>query len=292
MRSPTTSQLPCRARSCTPTLPPEEWERIETQEHDQLYRDSLPFDSKTYKIDPQHVIWWEDYCYKKGRRKDRGHRTKRVFDLMNLRKLAGKTILDVGCGNGQYSVFFALLGANTYGIDITPVGIEVANKIAEVNDVADQCHFSVQNAAAMNYANDTFDIVVLHEVLHHAIKYPGVREEVRRVLKNYGMVICAESLDGNPLFRLGRVFTMRGMEARGDVVLTLADLEDFAAGFSDHRIELMSLLFMSKRIFGNALTFPPIRWLLYLLKKTDDALLRIAPGLTKYCGEAVLVAVK
>src|SRR5262249_19154372 len=112
----------------------EEWERIEREEHDNIYRDSLPFDSRTYKIDPEHVIWWEDYCYKKGRRKDRGHRTKRVFELMNLRDLRGKTILDIGCGNGQYSVLFALLGAKVYGIDITPVGIEVANKIAKANN--------------------------------------------------------------------------------------------------------------------------------------------------------------
>ena len=59
-------------------LSPEEWEQIETKEHDLVYQDSLPFDSKTYDIDVQHVIWWEDYCYKKGRRKDRGHRTKRL----------------------------------------------------------------------------------------------------------------------------------------------------------------------------------------------------------------------
>ncbi len=292
MRSENTSELPRRSRGSAPTLSPEEWEHIEGQEHDRLYKDSLPFDSKTYRIDPQHVIWWEDYCYKKGRRKDRGHRTRCVFDLMNLDRLAGKTILDVGCGNGQYGVFFALLGANVYGVDITPVGIEVANNIAKANNVTELCHFSVQNAAVMDYAGGTFDIVVLHEVLHHAIKYRGVKEEIHRVLKDNGMVICAESLDGNPFFRLGRVFTMWGLEARGDVVLTLADLEDFAAGFSDHTIELMSLLFMSKRIFGGALTFPPVRWLLYLLKKIDDALLCVFPGLRRYCGEAVLVAVK
>ena len=45
-----------------------EWDRIEREEHDIHYKDRHPFDSKNYKIDPQHVIWWEDYCYKKGRR--------------------------------------------------------------------------------------------------------------------------------------------------------------------------------------------------------------------------------
>ena len=274
-------------------ISPEKWEQIEREEHDLHYKDSLPFDSKTYEIDVRHVIWWEDYCYKKGRRKDRGHRTKRIFELINLEELKGKTILDVGCGNGQYSVFFALIGANVYGIDITPVGIEVSRKIAKINDVAERCHFSIQNAANMNFADSTFDIVIMHEVLHHAIKYPGVREEVLRVLKNDGIFICAEGLDGNPLFRLGRFFTMRGKEAKGDVVLTLSDLEEFAKkDFSDHQIELMSLLFMSKRIFRDVLDFPPIRWFLYILKKTDDILLFLFPVLRKYCGEVILVARK
>lgn len=273
-------------------ISPDEWEQIERREYDEYYRNSRPFDSKTYRIDPEHVIWWEDYCYKKGRRLDRGHRTKRVFDIMNLEQLEGKTILDIGCGNGQYSVFFALLGADVYGIDIASAGIDVANNIAAANSVVDRCHFSAQNAAVMDYADSMFDIIFLHEVLHHAIKYPGLKEQIRRVLKDDGRVICAESLDGNLLFRIGRVFTMRGVEAKGDVVLTLSDIENFAAGFSESQIELMSFLYMSKRIFIHALTFPPVRWMLYVLKKTDDVLLRLFPALKRYCGEAVLVAVK
>lgn len=273
-------------------ISPEEWERIESEEHDAHYRDSRPFDSSSYKIDVQHVVWWEDYCYKKGRRRDRGHRTKRVFELMGLEELKGKTILDVGCGNGQYSVFFAMLGAHVHGIDITPVGIEVADRIAAANNVSDRCHFSVQNATGMDFDDSTFDIVVLHEVLHHTVKYPGVKDEILRVMKPGGDLICAEGLYGNPMIQIGRSITMRGEEAKGDVVISLKDLEQFAEGFSSSRIELMSLFFMGKRVFHSQLGFAPIRWLLYALKKTDDVLLAVFPALRKYCGEAVLVAQK
>jgi ubiquinone/menaquinone biosynthesis C-methylase UbiE len=185
-----------------------------------------------------------------------------------------------------------MLGAKVYGIDITPVGIAVSTKIAEANDVTDFCHFSVQNAANMNFANNTFDIVVMHEVLHHAIKYPGVNKEILRVLKDGGIFICAEGLYGNLIFKIGRLFTMRGKEAKGDVVLTLSDMKKFAKDFSGQKIELMSLLFMSKRILKNWLNLPLIRWLLYFMKKTDDILLSHIPALKKYCGEAILVARK
>lgn len=270
----------------------QEWEDIEREEHDEQYRDSLPFDSKDYRIDPEHVIWYEDYCYKKGRRRDRGHRTKRVFELMDIRHLHGKKVLDIGCGNGQYAVLFALLGAEAYGFDLSPVGVEVGKRMAAENGVLDNCHFSVQNAADMDYPDDFFDVVLFHEVLHHAIKYEGVREETYRIVKKGGLVICAEGLRGNALLKLGRFFTMRGQEAKGDTELTLKDLESFASDYREHKIELMSLLYMIKRVFRNYLEIAPVRWFLFLTKKLDDVLLSVFPPLRKYCGESVLVMKK
>ena len=201
-------------------------------------------------------------------------------------------ILDIGCGNGQYSVFFALLGADVYGFDISAVGIEVANKIAKENDVADRCNFSVQNASHIDYSNEFFDIVFMHEVLHHTIKYPNVKDEILRVLKIGGIVVCADGTVGNPMLRIGRYFTMKGKESMGDVKLKHSDLDELSIGFSDHSIEQMSFFFMGKRVFQNWLMFPPIRWMLYCVKKFDDVLLTLFPGLKRYCGEFVMVLKK
>ena len=270
-------------------LTPEEWERIESEEHDSEYRDTKPFDRPTFKIDPAHVVWLEDYCYKPGRRADRGHRTKRVFELMDLSSLKGKTILDMGCGNGQYAVFFAMLGARVHAFDLSPVGVEIGERTARENGVSDRCSFSVQNASKMDYPSDTFDIVVMHEVLHHAIKYPGVREETLRVMKKGGILICAETLKGNPLLALGRAISMRGQERLGDVIMTQRDLHEFAQGFETKQLEMMSLLFMAKRIFRRHTGLAPVRWLLFGLKKTDDVLLWAFPFLRRYCAECILV---
>lgn len=269
-----------------------EWEKIEKDEHDRIYKDSKPFNSKTYKINPDEVMWWEDYCYKPNRRKDRGHRTCKVFEQVGLNDLYGKNILDVGCGNGQYSVLFALFGAKAYGFDISPVGISVAEKIAMENGVTDKCFFSVQNLSKTDYQDEFFDVVILHEVLHHAIKYPNVKQEILRVLKKGGKIVCAESLNGNILFKIGRFFTMKGQEAKGDVILTLSDLKKFSEGFSDSKIEMMSLFFMIKRVFHNHLNIALVRWFLFLVKKFDDLILMIFPFLKKYCGECVMVLIK
>ena len=274
------------------TLTPKEWETVEKEEHDMQYENSFPFHFKNYKIDPQQVIWWQDYCYKKGRRKDRGHKAKRLFELMDLNQLKGKKILDVGCGNGQYSVFFALLGAEAYGFDISPVGVQVARKMAEANGVSQHCHFSVQNASHMDFPDEFFDIVLYYEVLHHAIKYPNIKEETYRVVKNGGKVFCVEGLEGNIFFKIGRFFTMHGQETKGDVELTISDFQAFAEGCANYRLELMSLFFMSKRIFRAYMNAAPVRWLLFLMKKADDIVLSLFPFLRRYCGECILVMEK
>ena len=270
----------------------DEWERIEREEHDKVYTGMRPFGLKSARIDPAHVLKWEDYCFNPGARPDRGHRTRRVFELMDIENLKGKRILDVGCGIGQYGVFFALKGAEVWGFDLSPVGVETAQQMAKENGVADRCHFSVANATAMPYPDGHFDIVLFHEVLHHAIKYPGVREESLRVLKSGGKVIISETLRGNAVLDLMRKVSMRGEEAKGDVILEPDDIHQFARGFSSHKLEQMSLLFMGKRIVQNHTANPAVRAGLRALKSVDDAVLGAFPNLRQYCGECVAVLQK
>lgn len=265
----------------------QEWEKIEREEHDREYSDSTP-----QIIDVDAALAYEDYCYKPGRRVDRGHRTRKALEAIGLRELADKTVLDIGCGVGQYSVLLALLGADVYGFDLSPVGIDRAKSFADVNGIADRCHFSVQNAQKMDYPDNYFDILLLHEVLHHAIKYPNVKCEVLRVMKPGGKLVITETLYGNPLVNFGRWFTMRGKEAKGDVILKRSDIEAFCEGFCQYDIEVMSLLFMAKRVFRKYMHWRPVRGLMYLTKKADDLLLALFPSLKRYCGECVVVLVK
>ena len=269
-------------------LSPAQWEEIEREEHDRVYAGMNPFDGAT-RIDPARVMVWEDWCWKPGARPDRGHRTRRLFELMDVDNLEGKRILDVGCGIGQYAIFFALKGAEVTAFDISPVGIDQARNLAKINGVEDKCRFDVANASDMPYADGEFDFVIYHEVLHHAIKYPNVREETLRVLKDGGRVLVSETLRGNALLSLARRVSMAGEEAKGDVILELEDLRGFAKGFGAYRIETMSLFFMLKRAFQSRTHNPLVRVLLRSIKAFDDVLLRAFPSLRQMCGECVMV---
>ena len=69
---------------------------------------------------------------------------RRRFDLTLelLEPLAGKSVLDVGCGSGRYCIAYAERGAvQVVGVDFATAMIDLANEHARRSGVADRCEF-------------------------------------------------------------------------------------------------------------------------------------------------------
>jgi 2-polyprenyl-3-methyl-5-hydroxy-6-metoxy-1,4-benzoquinol methylase len=65
--------------------------------------------------------------------------------LRLLEPLAGKTVLDVGCGSGRYCLAYAHRGAaRVVGVDFAPAMIELASDHARREGVADLCEFRAE----------------------------------------------------------------------------------------------------------------------------------------------------
>jgi ribosomal protein L11 methyltransferase len=62
--------------------------------------------------------------------------TRMCLELIEDVDVAGKTVLDLGCGSGILSVALVKLGATVTAIDIDPLSIEVTRENAAVNGVA------------------------------------------------------------------------------------------------------------------------------------------------------------
>jgi 2-polyprenyl-3-methyl-5-hydroxy-6-metoxy-1,4-benzoquinol methylase len=75
----------------------------------------------------------------------RGVVQKRLeLNVEKLRPLAGKRILDVGCGSGRFCIAFAKEGAEkVIGIDFAPAMIELADKLSNEAGVGDKCEYIV-----------------------------------------------------------------------------------------------------------------------------------------------------
>jgi ubiquinone/menaquinone biosynthesis C-methylase UbiE len=71
-------------------------------------------------------------------------RVRMDLTLERLGDLAGKSVLDVGCGSGRYCIAFAARGARrVVGVDFAPGMIDLANEIARSAGVSDRCSFLV-----------------------------------------------------------------------------------------------------------------------------------------------------
>lgn len=71
-------------------------------------------------------------------------RRRLELTLERLEPLAGRTVLDVGCGSGRYCIAYARRGATrVVGVDFAPAMIEIADRLAARAGVADRCEFRV-----------------------------------------------------------------------------------------------------------------------------------------------------
>jgi SAM-dependent methyltransferase len=82
-----------------------------------------------------------------------------------LGNVAGKRILDVGCGDGINSVILAKLGATVTGVDLSPQSIAAARKRARVNAV--EASFVCSPLETACFAPRSFDAIWCDAFLHH-----------------------------------------------------------------------------------------------------------------------------
>ena len=124
------------------------------------------------------------------------------FILRQLGDVNGKYLLDLGCGAGENSVYFALLGARCVATDYSPGMVEVALKLAEMNGV--QIEGRTINAMTIDFPDNTFDIVYASNLLHHIPDPEMTLKEMHRVLKPGGKACFWDPLKHNPVINVYR----------------------------------------------------------------------------------------
>ncbi len=104
------------------------------------------------------------------------------------------SLLDVGCGPGTITIDIARLVApgEVIGIDGSVDVIETARQ-AQAEAGQTNVSFTVDDAYALSYADDTFDVVHAHQVLQHVSDPVAVLREMRRVAKPGGIVAVRDA---------------------------------------------------------------------------------------------------
>src|SRR4030043_982285 len=107
--------------------------------------------------------------------------------VVNFENWKGKEVLEIGCGLGTDLLQFARAGAQVTGIDLTPRSVELTSRRFELYGV--KGYFEVGDAENLNFADETFDLVYSHGVLHHSPNTQRAVDEIYRVLKPGGKTI-------------------------------------------------------------------------------------------------------
>lgn len=124
-------------------------------------------------------------------------------DWLDKECCEGKKIIDFACGNGENGIYAAVSGAECIGIDISPEGVENANKNAKKFNVERNCKFLEMDGENMKFKENTFDLGVEYGALHH-VDLDLALSELARVLKPNGKMMCIEAIRHNPIIHLYR----------------------------------------------------------------------------------------
>jgi ubiquinone/menaquinone biosynthesis C-methylase UbiE len=194
------------------------------------------------------------------------------YELAWLKKHApGKKALDYCSGLGHTSLKLAEIGADVYGIDISPNEVASAKKLLQDNGFNGD-NIVVGDAEKTDFPDNFFDVVVCNGVLHH-LDVTKAFPELCRILKPSGKIIAMEALGYNPLIQLYRRRTPHLRTAwETEHILTNAELRIAKKYFDNVSVKYFHLATLAAIPFiGSALCKP----LVSVLGILDSILLKI-----------------
>lgn len=124
------------------------------------------------------------------------------FILRLMGPLAGKSLLDIGAGLGESSVYFALQGARVTIVDISPQMVDAALSLGRRYGV--ELRAIVSGAEDLRLPASAYDIIYVANTIHHVRDRALLFEQMNRALKPGGMFFSYDPLAYNPLINLYR----------------------------------------------------------------------------------------
>ncbi|GLW99710.1 class I SAM-dependent methyltransferase [Microtetraspora sp. NBRC 16547] len=112
---------------------------------------------------------------------------KRLTALRAQHKPKGERLLDVGCGDGSYTVRLAEGFTKVDGVDIESVRLKMFAERIEGTDLAERITIREMSASELDFPDDTFDLVTAIEVVEHVHELDRALKEIHRVLKPGGL---------------------------------------------------------------------------------------------------------
>lgn len=157
--------------------------------------------------------------------------------LARLGPLAGRHVLEIGCGQGSLAVWLGLQGASVTAIDVSAGNVRVGRRKAEVNGVADRVRFLAEPIELLDLPDAGVDAAIGNQVLHH-VELSIAMPNLYRMLRPGGLAVFCEPVLFLPEWvrrvrnarPVARVLPLR-TDTPDERSISLADVEVMRAAF-------------------------------------------------------------
>lgn len=220
--------------------------------------------------------------------------------LSQFGDVRGKRILDYGCGVAEGGIYLAKRGARVVAVDVSAGMLEAAQRLAKEHGVEIETRVVAGDTVPAD--NDEFDLIYGNGVLHH-VPLDTAAPELARVLKAGGKGCFIEPLPYNPVINVYRRIA-KDVRTEDEHPLSFEQIEGLKRSFGSVEHEEFWLTTLAvflrfylwdrvnpnherywKKIYTDA---PRLERMFKPLHALDQRMLRLAPGLGRFCWNTVI----
>ncbi|MBU1365489.1 MAG: methyltransferase [Gammaproteobacteria bacterium] len=227
------------------------------------------------------------------------------YIVKRLGDLKGKRMLDVGCGLGEASVYFAMLGAEVTSSDLSQGMLDATSHLAKTNGVAVRQHLASAEDMGLAPA-DKFDVIYAGNLLHH-VDIDATLSRIRPHLADNGVLVTWDPLAYNPAINVYRSMATE-VRTPDEHPLRWSDIRLFSQHFGHvetryfwlFTLIIFVVMALAQRRDPNKERFwkvilkegPRWAWLYRPLEAMDRLILSVLPPLRLLCWNVVVIARK
>ena len=225
------------------------------------------------------------------------------FIVSRIGIFKNKKLLDIGCGLGEASIYFSLLGAEVTATDLSEEMVNSVRFLSKKYKVNVSAYVSSSESLNLRQ-NKQFDYIYMGNLLHH-VDIQKTIERIKPHLASNGKFISWDPLAYNPIINIYRIIA-KSVRTVDEHPLTAADLKFIKTSFKKVEFKyfwLTSLFIFILMIFVQFKNPNKIRlwktvlddgekwkWLYLPLERFDAFLMRLFPFLKFLCWNVVIIA--
>jgi SAM-dependent methyltransferase len=171
------------------------------------------------------------------------YKLTRIMWVLNCLKSLGSLrydlrVLDMGCGDGRSVAIWNIFAKEAIGIDLSKGAMEAANLAYPLIDFYDG------DACRTHFEDDSFDLIISHEVIEHIAIQSNYVGEIKRLLRKGGHLILTTPNRYYFDRRKGGNYSQQPIEN----VLTPKELKTLIS--PDFKIKTMTSMIIAKGDYG------------------------------------------